>query len=100
MLTTVLEWLILVVIAILGVTLIPWLRRKMGKEKSELLHRLIITAVEAAEQLFDASAGTQKLEYVCRLLSEHGITVDDSVRMEIEATVLALKHALQKETAQ
>ena len=87
------EWLLLAVCAVIGVTLIPWVRARLGQEKAQALHTLIVTAVQAAEQLFPLATGAQKLQYVCSVLEANRIPTNDTVRAEIEAAV----HNLPKE---
>ena len=93
MVTQWLEWLLLCVCTVLGVTVIPWVRARLGQEKAQALHTLIVTAVQAAEQLFPLAPGTQKLQYVCGVLEANRIPTNDAVRAEIEAAV----HNLSKE---
>ena len=87
------EWLLLAVCAVLGVTVIPYLRARLGQEKAQALHTLIVTAVQAAEQLFPLATGAQKLQYVLEVLEANRVPATDTVRAEIEAAV----HNLPKE---
>ena len=87
------EWLLLAVCAVLGVTVIPYLRARLGQEKAQALHTLIVTAVQAAEQLFPLATGAKKLQYVFEVLEANRVSATDTVRAEIEAAV----HNLPKE---
>ena len=90
MVTQWLEWILLAVCAVLGVTVIPWVRARLGQEKAQALHTLITTAVQAAEQLFPLASGGEKLQYVCSVLEANKIPTNDMVRAEIEAAVHGL----------
>ena len=85
------DWTLMLLSGIVVLVLFPWIRNRLGAERLQGLQSFITVAVEAAEQLLCGAEGAQKLEYVCRLLAQQGITVDDSVRARIEASVLELK---------
>ncbi len=86
-------------IAILGVLLtslfVPWLKRKLSAERYNQLQAWVRTFVLAAEQIYGAGKGDEKLRYVADLLRQKGIEVDvdnltDEVRAMIEAAVREL----------
>ena len=87
---------VVALIGLLGIILtsvvFPLLKLKLSVEQQSTLYALIRTGVFAAEQLFPAEKGAEKLEYVKNLLREKGYDADtDSVRAAIEAQVKALK---------
>lgn len=89
-------------IAILGVLItslfIPWLKRKITAERYNQMQTWVRTFVLAAEQIYGAGKGDEKLRYVADLLRQKGIEVDvdnltDEVRAMIEAAVRELGEA-------
>lgn len=75
--------------------LIPWVKRKITAEKYSQIAGWVNIAVLAAEQLYGAGRGDEKLAYVAALLHEKGIEFDpenlkDEIRAMIEAAVRTL----------
>lgn len=68
--------------------LIPWLKSKAGKEKQELVNTMIDVAVYAAQQLYETNTISNRLDYACEWLKEHGVSVD---RAQVEAGVKRYK---------
>lgn len=74
-----------VVVALIGLLstvitcfLVPILKKKLDKDKREILVTLVQTAVYAAEQVFRGTKlGRDKKEYVFKFLKEQGIDVED-----------------------
>lgn len=58
--------------------LIPWLRTRYGNEKMEKVRGWVEIAVLAAEKLYGAGNGDQKLEYAEAFLAQHKIKLDTS----------------------
>ena len=88
-----------IVIALIGVVissfLIPWLKSKTTEVQRERISAVVKTLVSAAEQLYGAGCGAEKLAYVEAALKGMGYTIDiddtgDSLRAMIEAAVLEL----------
>jgi len=82
--TPILEALIGLVAAIITVKVIPWIKAKTTNEQQTLMRATIRTLVFAAEQLYGAGKGEEKLNYVVDQLLAQGIVVN---RAEIEAAV-------------
>lgn len=70
------EAIILLVSTAISVILIPWLRERYGNEKMEKIRGWVQIAVYAAEKLYGAGNGDQKLEYAEAFLAEHKIKLD------------------------
>lgn len=70
--------------AIITAFVIPWIKAKATTQQQEALLGLYRTLCFAAEQLYGAGRGEEKLAYVEAKLMERGYTVD---RDMIEATV-------------
>lgn len=78
----------LVELALLAVTmlLIPWLKAKLSAEQETKLRTAIEIGVLAAEKLYGAGRGDEKLKYVEDYLAKRGVKVD---AMRIKAYVNA-----------
>lgn len=96
-------------IPILAVAFLGWLgtlikkavallKEKVSPDVYDLLSKVAISAVEAAEQLFEKGENQAKLvyaqDYVQRWLENYGITLDlDYIRGAVEAAVNEMKSA-------
>ena len=69
---------------VVSVFLIPWIKSKTTAEQQALLSATVRTLVYAAEQLYGAGKGAEKLDYVIKELEARGFTAD---RAAIEAAV-------------
>lgn len=83
-LTPIIQAVIALLAAIVTYKLIPWIKAKTTNEQQALLRAAVKTAVFAAEQMYGAGNGEQKLDYVVNWLNERGYTAD---RAAIEAAV-------------
>lgn len=88
---------IIALIALLGslitARLIPWINANISQKHQQLLQAAVTTAVFAAEQLYGAGGGEEKLMYVKNSLLKKGFNIDID---EIEAAVLELT-SMQKQ---
>ena len=73
--------------ALVSYKLIPWIQARTTAQQQELLRAAVSVAVYAAEQLYGAGAGKEKLMYVKGQLAKKGYHVDVD---EIEAAVREL----------
>ncbi len=73
--------------ALVTYKLIPWIQARTTAQQQELLRAAVSVAVYAAEQLYGAGAGKDKLMYVRGQLAKKGYHVDID---EIEAAVREL----------
>lgn len=83
-LTPILQALIGLLATLITVKLIPWIKARTTVQQQELLHTVVKTLVFAAEQVYGAGHGDDKLEYVIDELHIRGFDID---RAEIEAAV-------------
>ena len=67
--------------------LIPWIQARTTAQQQEMLRAAVSVAVYAAEQLYGAGAGKEKLMYVKGQLAKKGYRIDID---EIEAAVREL----------
>jgi uncharacterized protein (UPF0333 family) len=82
------------VILITGV-LVPYLKQKYGYEKFEKAYHWAVIAVNAAEQIFNATGmGAQKYEYVANFLNAKGFKLtEEEVKVMIESIVKEINDA-------
>ena len=86
-LTPILQALIGLLAAIVTYKVVPWIQAKTTAEQQALLSATVKTLVYAAEQIYGAGKGDEKLKYVKKQLEARGFTVDVD---EIEAAVREL----------
>lgn len=93
--TEILEAAVYLVAAIVSLFVIPAIKNKVGAQNMEQFLKWVDIAVAAAEQLYDATQGDTKKEYVLNYLSTKGFVVDETeVNLAIEASVNRLHHEL------
>lgn len=90
-LTPIIQAVIALLAAIVTYKLIPWIKAKTSNEQQQLLHAAVVTLVFAAEQIYGAGKGAEKLDYVVQQLETKGFTAD---RDEIEAVIKEYTDAL------
>lgn len=83
-LTPIFEAILALLATLVTYKLIPWIKSKTTAEQQALLSATVRTLVYAAEQLYGAGKGTEKLDYVIAGLEKRGFTAD---RDAIEAAV-------------
>ena len=83
-LTPIIQAIIALLAALITYKLIPWIKARTTSEQQALLKATIKTMVFAAEQLYGAKNGSEKLDWVIYQLSQRGYSVD---RSEIEAII-------------
>ena len=90
-LTPVVQAIIALLGALVTYKLIPWISSKTTEKQRENLEAAVRITVYAAEQLYGAGNGEEKLEYVLNKLREEGFDLDKSVlRDAIEAVVYGM----------
>lgn len=88
-LTQLLQAVIALAAAIITGMLIPWIKAHTTNQQQILLQATVEILVSAAEQMYGASKGPEKLEYVKAELEKRGFTVDVAT---IESAVRAYTH--------
>ena len=87
-LTPIFQAIIALLAALITYKLIPWIRSKTTKQQQENLYAAARIAVYAAEQLFGAGQGEEKLDYAIAALKRAGYDIDKQlVRETIEEIV-------------
>ena len=94
-LTNLIEALIAVLVAVAMRYLIPWLKTKMSKDQEETLYTIVSIAVMAAEKLYGAKKGDDKLAYVERYLEARGVRVD-TMRLKAYVNAAIKKMEMQE----
>lgn len=80
--------LIALLAAVITTFVIPWLKRKVGNEKTADFLRWVEIGVLAAEQMYQSFEGEEKKNYVVGLLKEKGFKFTDAeVSAAIEGAV-------------
>ncbi len=86
--TPLFEALITLAATAITVFLIPWLRERYGAEKLAKAQGWVQVAVLAAEKLYGAGNGDEKLAYVENFLEEHNIILDmDALEVLVNAEI-------------
>lgn len=83
-LTPIIQALIALIAAFITCKVIPWIKAKTTNEQQAMLRATVKTLVFAAEQIYGAGHGSEKMHYVAVKLREKGYEVDTD---EIEAAV-------------
>lgn len=83
-LTPIFEAILALLATLVTYKLIPWIKARTTAEQQSLLAATVRTLVYAAEQLYGAGKGAEKLDYVISELEKRGFTAD---RAAIEAAV-------------
>lgn len=94
-LTPIIQAILALLAALITYKLVPWIKAKTTTEQRAYLKSTLKTLVFAAEQLYGAGAGAEKLDYVIRELKKRGF---DANRAEIEATVNEYFGKIMKES--
>ncbi len=85
----------LITLAAMAITvfLIPWLRERYGTEKLAKAQGWVQVAVLAAEKLYGAGKGDEKLAYVENFLEEHNIILDmEALRVLVNAEIKKMEN--------
>ena len=105
-LTPVVQAVITLLAALVTYRLVPWIKARTTEQQQANLSALASTLVFAAEQLYGANRGQEKLAYVTSILREHGYDVDSQeVLATVEAAVnqmvpYQVLHAVEAENTQ
>ena len=83
-LTPIFQALIALLASLITIKVIPWIQARTTAQQQEMLRASVSVAVYAAEQLYGAGAGKDKLMFVKGQLAKKGYHIDLD---EIEAAV-------------
>jgi hypothetical protein len=77
------EAIISLAVAAITIFLIPWLRERYGNETLEKARGWVQIAVYAAEKMYGAGHGAEKLAHAQHLLAQHNIKLDTATIMNM-----------------
>lgn len=93
-LTPLVEALLGLAVTAITVFLIPWVKERYGNETLEKARSWVQIAVYAAEKVYGAGHGDEKLAYAEQFLAERKIKLDlSTIKAMIEAEVKAMEQA-------
>lgn len=81
-LTPVFQAVIALLAALVTYKLIPWIKSKTTKQQQDNLTAAAKIAVFAAEQIYGAAKGDEKLEYALEALEKAGFVIDKTLARE------------------
>lgn len=80
--------------AAVTIFLIPWLKERYGNEALDKARSWVQIAVYAAEKLYGAGHGDEKLEYAEQVLAQHKIKLDfDTLKAMVDAEIKKMEQA-------
>lgn len=80
--------------AAITVFLIPWLKERYGNEALEKARSWVQIAVYAAEKMYGAGHGDDKLAYAEQVLAQHKIKLDfDTLKAMVDAEIKKMEQA-------
>ena len=92
--TPLLEAVISLAITAITLFLIPWLKTKYGADTLNKAKSFVEVAVYAAEKVYGAGNGAQKLAYVEKFLAEKKIRLDfNTLKVLVDAEIKKLEQA-------
>lgn len=95
-LTTIVEAILALAVAVITVFVLPWLSANTTAREREDLLSWVDIAVAAAQQLYHQCSGAQRLDYALALLEEKGFDIDDAAVVDaVEAAVLKLHQQME-----
>ena len=92
-LTPIIQAVIALLAALVTYKLVPWIKARTSAEQQAMLGAMVRTLVYAAEQIYGAGRGAEKLDYVIGELRARGFDAD---RAAIEAAVREMTAGLGK----
>lgn len=92
-LTPIIEALVMLAAGLITYKLLPWIKARATTEQLVVVESVTRILVFAAEQMYGAGKGDEKLDYVIKELEKRGFTAD---RAAIEAVVKANIEELHK----
>ena len=92
-LTGIVQAVIALASAIITAYIVPWIKSRTAAQQQAYIRAMVNTAVYAAEQIYGAGGGAEKLEYAERWLAERGVKLEtEKTRALIEAEVYRLQN--------
>lgn len=93
-LTPLVEALLALATTAITIFFIPWLRERYGNETLEKARNWVQIAVYAAEKVYGAGNGEQKLAYAEQMLAKHKIKLDtDTLMAMVDAEIKKMEQS-------
>ena len=93
-LTPLAEALVELAVTAVALFVIPWLKERYGNEKLEKARHWVEIAVYAAEKMYGAGRGDEKLAYAEEFLAQHKIKLDlDTLKAMVDAEIKKMEQA-------
>lgn len=87
-LTPLFQAIITLIAALITIYLIPWIKQKTTSDQREQISAAVHIAVYAAEKIYGAGHGAEKLAWATQWLRQHGFDLDtDTLKGEINAAI-------------
>ena len=97
-LTQIVQAILTLLATLITARLIPWIKARTNSQQQAFMQATIHTLVYAAEQIYGAGRGEEKLLYVKKRLEEHGYRIDsdqiEAAVREMSGSILATNNAL------
>lgn len=98
--TSIVSLILKLLVAVVGAFLIPYLKNKYGQSKIDKVMQYVDIFVKAAEQLYDATDGVKKKQYVLDQLKALGFDINSAeLDAEVESAVNTLHNQLTTDKA-
>ena len=92
--TPLFEALVVLLSSVITIVIVPALRERYGNEKLEKARSWVQIAVYAAEKMYGAGKGDEKLAYAEQILAEHKIKLDTAtIKAMVDAEILKMQQA-------
>ena len=90
--TPLLEALVVLLSSVITIVIVPAMRERYGNEKLEKARSWVQIAVYAAEKMYGAGNGDQKLAYAEQILAEHKIKLDTAtIKAMVDAEIMKMQ---------
>lgn len=92
--TPLIEALVVLLASVITVVIVPALRERYTNEQLEKAKSWVQIAVYAAEKMYGAGKGDEKLAYAEQILAEHKIKLDTAtIKAMVDAEILKMQQA-------
>ena len=94
--TPLIEALILLLTSVITVVVVPALRERYSNEQLEKAKSWVQIAVYAAEKVYGAGKGDEKLAYAEKILAEHKIKLDTAtIKAMVDAEIKKMEQGIK-----
>ena len=98
--TPIAEGILALLALIVSTYLIPWLKEKLTHAQLDMVYAVVDIGVYAAEKLYGAGHGDDKLAYVKDFLAERGIELDTAqLKVFVDSSIKRMEQGDKSEVA-